>query len=300
MPEVVSGIPVKVIGGSFEFIQDGIDATSLRGGSISPNNPLGFDKDLVGGVPVAPPGLPDAFGTLGVVFSYGGPAFEGISCKHVLRDEGDRVDQRGPDISGAASTRPIGNVQEVGYGFHTPPTQKGESIDCALVKIDPSPIGGLPVSLPTPPGAWIREVNIGDGIAPVEMFFSKIRAKADMRGYELWKFGSSTGVRLTGRFGDLNIHEIRIGTDIFKNNFSVIETNSNPDFVLPGDSGSIIALRAKHTDDRDIFVAIGLLFAQIAGNNGVGLACNICHVIDKLNPAIPASRKLERNQWTKP
>lgn len=285
------GFEVKVLEGAFEFIQSSPKANFLRG-LFAPSNPLSFSEDVVGGVPVCPPSSPDDYGTLGVVFSFASRKFRGFTCQHVTSGS-LRIDQRGPDVGGLPTLRPSGEV-DTANTFLDEHTHVGvtETIDASVIEL--TKVGPLAPGLkyPPPPGAWIRGITQPSGTTTaVPLYFSAERASSELRRHTIWKFGATTGTVLKGRFDNYINLEYDVQGRKCINNFTIKHEKENQIFVLPGDSGSVLALDAFAGGSR-AFVAIGILFAQIVGSSNVGLACNISTVLDKVK-AVPKNRMVK-------
>lgn len=282
------GFEVKVLEGAFEFIQSSPKASFLRG-LFAPSNPLSFSDEVVGGVPVCPPSSPEDYGTLGVVFSYASNKFTAITCQHVAVGL-SRIDQRGPDVSGLPTLRPIGAVDTANTVLdehsHDGVT---ETIDVSVIQLSPAGPHNPGLKYPTSPGAWIRGITQSLGTTTVvPLFFSSERATPDLRHHVIWKFGATTGTVLKGRFDNYFNLEYDVQGRKCINNFTVKHEQDNQIFVLPGDSGSLLALDAFVGGTR-AFVAIGILFASIVGSSNIGLACNICTVLDRVK-TVPKKR----------
>jgi len=283
---------VKVLEGEFTQIPKS-NALFLRGRHTA-RNPLPFTAELVGGIPIANPLRHFAFGTLGLVYSAGVTQF-GITCKHVI-DSGYQVDQLSTEGSLPVS-RTLGHVGAA-VGSPTPNhTLDGrtESLDCALVKLS----SGDGVLLP-PTGGWIRGLTHQLDTEPsaggtIPMYYSKRQILGRDKGAKIWKFGVGTGTITIGRLDTTNHATLDVGGIPHTKNFTVHPYhNRNGTFVVPGDSGSILAIEAM-VDGRRAFIAIGVLFATLVSNMSVGLACNINHVIDAL--ALPIPKRLLKTHW---
>lgn len=291
LPSVMDGVPVKILEGSFELLspQSAVLAAST---STKPNNPLGFGDALVGGAPIARPGHADDFGTLGVVQSVVGGTWEGLTANHVVTGNAV-VEQVGPVAAGVSTTRPIGNVIRAKNSNHS---HNGvtETLDCASLQLV-QPFAGIPPSVFPPAGdGWIREVNAPNGaLAGVPLFYSTRRVRQSDSAFKLWKFGAAMGQVIYGRVLDTDVPEFQIGSQRYRNNFTVENfSDSNNDFLLPGDSGSLLVAEALVNGNRAI-VAIGILFARISNGLRVGLACNVSHVLDAITPTIPGERLID-------
>ncbi len=303
LPPSIYGVPVKVVEGCFEFLAPARTASFLAGSTISPKNPLKFTDDLVGGVPIAPPGKPKEFGTLGVVLSATDGSFLGLTCQHVVGNKNKPFDQRGPDTaSGQPVTRPIGKVTAAIRKNHThTKTLTTETIDCAVLGFSQPPAAFPPIVFP-PAGRWVQGLSHPAGQSPVgsvvvPMFFSKTRVKAAHSIFDVYKFGSATGGVLIGRIRDVDNLFFSVNGQGFSNNFTVEHRDANQRFVTPGDSGAILALRAE-VSGAPAFVAIGILFAAIDTSGSIGLACNMSQILDGLNPDIPAVQQII--SWQRP
>lgn len=289
LPRSMDEVPVKVLEGGFELIPG--SAVQLQGLFTKPKNPIPFTADLVGGVPISPPNLPDAFGTLGVVLQEAAGGWIGVTCQHVAKGSGSRVEQLGPNSAiGAGTSRDIGVVKTaVKKKIAHSVDGDLETVDCASVLLDQTP--GI-IFPPTSEG-WIQGVNQSP---PVPLYFSNTRMSAFHKNFHAWKFGSATGEAVTGKIKDTSSLQFDIGNLRYENNFSVVFDRfsvpslfSTNEFLIPGDSGSIVALEAKVNGAR-AFVAVGVLFAQLTTNHNVGFACNMRHVIDALQIQVPANR----------
>ncbi len=290
----VDGFPVKVLEGTFELLQTQTGSL-LRSGSIKPANPLGFGDPLVGGVPIAPPGSPDSFGTLGVVFSKAGEWF-GLTCHHVV-DSSPTVEQVGPIASGVSTTRPIADViRKVNSDHFLDGTT--ETVDCASLEMKQLPAGVPQIVFPDFSSGWIRGVNTSPGQVNVPVFYSTRRVELSDNRFVIWKFGAATGEVVQGRVLDTDTPDHLVNNKRHRNNFTVKQVNGD-DFLTPGDSGSIIALEAS-VGGKPAFIAVGVLFAKIDNSLRVGLACNMNHVIDALGLAakLPSERLVDT--WQRP
>jgi hypothetical protein len=297
LPASVEGVPVKVLEGSFELLAP--EAVELRGGTTRPKNPLPFTDPLVGGIPISPPNRPDAYGTLGVEFTDEDDSKIGITCQHVAGNPGAHVDQLGPvSATGADTSRDIGTVGKSVKKRYTHLIDGDvETVDCASVILDTA--GGI--AFPPETEGWIRGVN---QTPPVPLYFSNSRMNAFHKNFRAWKFGSATGRAVIGKIFDTGSLQFDIGGIRYVNNFSVkFDRNADPslpstgEFLIPGDSGVVIALEASVNGNR-AFVAVGVLFAQLTTNRNIGFACNMRHVIDALQLKIPANRLID--SWAKP
>lgn len=290
--EQIGDFRVKVLEGQFMPIPQA-NALFLRGRTVK-QNPPALTAELVGGIPIATPINHFAFGTLGLVYTAGANRF-GITCKHVI-DSSFQVDQLGLEGSLRVS-RTLGHVAAA-VGSPSPNhTLDGrtESLDCAMVEISSRSEVVLP-----PRGSWIRGLTHPLDAEPsasevVPLYYSKRQILGRDKGARIWKFGMGTGTIAIGRLDTTNHATLDVGGVPYTKNFTVhAYHNRNGTFVLPGDSGSVLAIEAR-VDGGRAFVAIGVLFATLAGNMSVGLACNINHVIDALNLPIP--RRLRKSEW---
>lgn len=299
VPKKLGIVPIKVVEGSFQLIAK--KAAFLRAAGTAPKNALPFTAPIVGGAAICPPLKPTEFGTLGVVFSQDGTSFLGLTCEHVIRPNSS-VDQRGPDQGGNFDTRSLATVQMKRFG-NTEHSKTGriETIDCSILKIDTTEPVATPVL--TPPGGeyWIRGISYIDGQIPqaataVPLYFSSIPVSNEFVAFEMWKFGAAQGELVKGKLRDSNTGFFDVGGRSFENNFTVEHNDANR-FITPGDSGSIIALRAK-VNGSLAFVAVGILFATLEENGYIGLACNMSQVLDSMKPAIHSSRII--SSWQLP
>ena len=121
-----------------------------------------------------------------------------------------------------------------------------------------------------------------------------------MRGFTIWKFGSTSGLIEKGAFRDFDNLEFQVGSKVFTNNFTVTHEDGNQTFVLPGDSGSILALEAQVKNSSGVlekaFVAIGVLFASIKGSSFTGIACNMAHVLSALDSVLPTNSRIPKER----
>ena len=284
LPPSIDGIPVKVLEGTFDLLP--AKAVQLRGLFNKPKDPIPFTDELVGGIPIAPPNHPEAFGTLGVVLSDSAGDWLGITCEHVAKRFGSDVEQLGPDNAAGPTSRRIGTVaRAVNKAFNHSVDGDKETIDCASITLDQLPGVTLPQL-----GGRIRGVNHSP---PVELYYSNTRMESLHKSYKVWKFGSATGEAVKGIIKDTSSLQFDIGNVRYENNFSVVFDRfaiprmfSTSEFLIPGDSGSIVALEANVNGNR-AFVAVGVLFAQLSTNPNIGFACNMRHVIDALKLKIP-------------
>ncbi|MFO1002906.1 MAG: hypothetical protein U0936_21455 [Planctomycetaceae bacterium] len=299
VPKKSGTVPVKVVEGNFQLVAK--KAAFLRASGTTPKNALPFTVPVVGGAAICPPQKPYEFGTIGVVFSKDGTEYLGMTCEHVIR-QNSLVDQRGPDQGGNPDTRSLATVQLKKFG-NTKHSETGrkETIDCSIVEIDvTTPI--VPPVLPPPIGEyWIRGISYTDGETPqaataIPLYFSNIPVRNAFVAFEMWKFGAAHGELVKGKLRDSDTALFNVGNVSFENNFTVEQRDGNR-FVTPGDSGSIIALRAK-VNGNPAFVAVGVLFATLEDNGYIGLACNMSQVLDSLQPAIHSSRII--SSWQLP
>lgn len=272
-PRMVEDVPVKVLEGKFELLSSAIS---------HPANPLPFDQAMQGGVPVAPKGSPQAFGTLGVILQETTGLLVGLTNAHVI--SGGLAVQLGPidPATGQDTVREVGNVSP-SRSF------KGEvgstvlrSVDCALVTL----ASGL-IPSPTP---W--EIRGFTGEAR-EMFLAKRPIRSSDRSLEVWKFGAASGALLIGKLHDLDVELIRIGGQNFVHTFSVRHRDGNNTFVIPGDSGSVLGFKTKvatPVGTKKAFVLFGLLFAQLDGDSSVAYACQIRDVVQPLKLDVDPDR----------
>ncbi len=286
---------VKVLEGHFTHIP-GSNALYMRG-SHGAQHQLPFSAALVGGIPIANPNNHFAFGTLGLIHSDGSTQF-GLTCKHVV-DSGFQVDQLG-----MVGSLPVGRgIGHVGRTLGSPSPNhtlngRSESLDCAVVEL----VSGSGVVLP-PTGSWIRGLTHQLDSEPaagqtIPMYYSKRPILGRDKGAKIWKFGVGSGTITIGRLDTTNHATLDVGGIAYTKNFTVHPYhNRNGSFVVPGDSGSILAIEAL-VDGNPAFVAIGVLFATLASNMSVGLACNINHVMDALRLPIP--KRLLRSNWELP
>lgn len=270
------GVPVKVLEGRFELLSP--PTVSLVHATLTePKNPLGFAETIVGGIPIAPPGQSTKFGTLGVVQSVPG-GWLGLTCQHVVGAQGATVEQLGPPIAGTPSVRPLGTVSKAFNDDFTTPSGVVETLDCAAVKIDQTPS----MVLPALPGGFIRDVNSG---TQTRLVYATTRVNQGHVSREVWKFGAATGALRIGTVVDFDRLELTLPSGRkTKNNFTV-KAPSNNHFVEDGDSGSLLALKVQ-IGGQPAFLAIGILFARLAGSENVGVGCNMCEVLRALSPGI--------------
>ncbi len=294
LPRTVDGIPVKVLEGCFCLLPG--EAVELRGLFTKPKNPILFTAELVGGIPIAPLNHPEAFGTLGVVLADSAGDWLGITCQHVANGIGSIVEQLGPDNAAGSTSRRIGTVVRAVKAVHKHSVdQDRETVDCASVTLDQT----AGVVLPQGSNGWIRGIN---QTPPIPLFYSMTRMEAVHKSYTVWKFGSATGEAVQGTILDTNSLQFDIGNVRFENNFSIeFDRFATPamfspsEFLIPGDSGSIVALEVQVNGNR-AFVAVGVLFARLSTNPNIGFACNMRHVIDALKIDIPTDRLI--TSWT--
>lgn len=149
----------------------------------------------------------------------------------------------------------------------------------------------------------MRQLNDGTGPIPqkLPLYFSTVPASSSMRPHEIWKFGASLGNVVKGRFEDLLFAEYLIEGKLYKNSFTVRHEDGNQTFVLPGDSGSIMALLGQ-VDGKRAFIAIGILYATIAGQSEIAIGCNMSHVLSALNryniQSVPPTMLVEPDDLT--
>ncbi len=268
LPRMFEDVPVKVLEGKFELLSSAIS---------HPTNPLPFDQAMQGGVPVAPKGSPQAFGTLGVILRETTGLLVGLTNAHVIG--GGLAVQLGPidPVSGQDTVREVGNVSrsfkgDIDDGFEL------RSVDCALVT--------LASSLVPSPTPW--EIRGFTGEAR-EIFLAERAIETSDRSLEVWKFGAASGVVLIGKLHDLDVELIRIGGEDFVHTFTVRHRDGNNTFVIPGDSGSVLGFKTK-VGTKKAFVLFGLLFAQLDGDSSVAFACQIRDVVKPLNLNVEAAR----------
>jgi predicted flap endonuclease-1-like 5' DNA nuclease len=286
---IYNGIRVKVVEGTFHLItKKGFFLT----GQANPQSPLDFSTAISGGIPIAPSGDLDDFGTLTLVTDIiegGKQKFIGITCNHVVKSDNAKIHQLGKKTS---RNRHIANVK-----MTIPPKDrnatKEESVDCAYVV----PLSGnTNFSLP-PSGVWARGLSHSinespDASTKTEILIASRKVNPHDVGFELWKFGSGLGTLIQdGIICNYEEEVYEIDGNKFYGNFSVSLRNKNAALATGGDSGSLLAIRAK-VNNKIVFVAVGILFALLE-NKTVGLACNMSEVIKALKLEIPKDRLVE-------
>ncbi|MDA1231737.1 MAG: hypothetical protein O2856_13265, partial [Planctomycetota bacterium] len=293
VPKSAGTVPVKVVEGNFQLIAK--KASFLRSSGTSPGNALPLTEPVVGGAAICPPGNPQAFGTVGVLFSSDGTSYFGLTCQHVVRKESNLVDQRGPDLNGNPVTRLLASVklEKFRHWKHSK-TGRMETIDSGLIEVDTATPVVPPVAAPPSGEYWIRGITHNMNQPPqsataIPLYFSSIPVRNAFVAFDMYKLGAGRGELVIGKLRDSDTAFFNVGQVRFENNFTVEHRDANQRFVTPGDSGSIIAIRAK-VDNRLAFVAVGILFATLEVNGFVGLACNMSQVLDALKPAVEESR----------
>ena len=275
LPSTHEGLRIKVVEGTFHLLS-GLNGILLRGAS-HPANPQPFDRELLGGIPIAPESDPSDYGTLGVI-SKSGTQTIGLSCQHVVKGStGSDVLQLGPnksmrDIFSVIKTiLPADRNIDVGGIV--------ESVDCASVEVK----GDSAVMLP-PDGVWTREISTPSA-SRVPLVFGNRDLIPEDRELPLWKFGNGSGEKMEGRISILRHDLVIINSLGYENNFSITREDSGRTFATPGDSGSILALEATaemEGIETDCFVIAGILFAALE-DSSVGLGCTMVRVLKALN-----------------
>lgn len=269
--EAIDGVPVKVVEGSFSLISE--SASFLRGLS-TPITPVTFSDPIVGGAGIAPTGNPSAFGTLGLVAVSSNKKAYGISCQHVVSNSVEQIDPNG-------SRRIIGSIK-----LSRPPEKdfkRGsitESLDCSLVEFINTP--NAAIKFPSI-GNWIH------GFAG-DIYLAGRRVNSSELDKPIFKFGVGSGHHVEGRIEALNRDVIIDGVPYYNNYSVVLAEDSGRTFAIPGDSGSVLAVKAN-VNSQPAFVVIGILFARLDGETAVkvGIACNMNYVLHalKLEGEIP-------------
>lgn len=277
------GIPVKVVEGTFDLITA---KGFFLSGTQPPKEALPFTEEIVGGIPIAPPNDLDDFGTLGLATTIQDQVRQliGVTCQHVVKQQPKtrQIDDVGDD-------REIGRtlVSILPANRNQTFSSVTESVDCASLDLR-APQGDPPLNEP-PDGTWARGIShpvneVPSAATAIPILFATRRANAIDTRLPLWKFGNGSGIRMEGRIDILNNQAIYINRLRYRNNFTVHLNNANGNFASPGDSGSLLAIEAKATLDgvpRDVFIAIGVLFAALHDGT-TGLGCNMSHVIKAL------------------
>ncbi len=267
----IDGVPVKVVEGSFSLLSE--SASFLRG-LAQPMTPISLADSIVGGAAIAPPSNPSAFGTLGLVAISETKQPFGISCQHVVSNSVDQLDSDG-------RTRAIGSVKA-----SRPPDKdfkRGtvtESLDCALFEFLRNP--NVPLKFPDR-GNWVHGFS-------GKIYLAGRRVNSSELDKPILKLGVGSGELMEGRIEALD-RDVHINGVPYFNNYSVVlAEDSGRTFAVPGDSGSVLLVKAL-VDSRPAFVVIGILFARLDGDVAVkvGIACNMSYVLHalKLEREIP-------------
>lgn len=291
LPTEYDGIPIKVVEGTFRTLSG--DSGRFLRGSCDPASPIALQEPVVGGVPIAARENRCDFGTLGFAF-LAANSLLGLTCHHVVKNQSNTIVQLGTSHSWrelatvAASIKPN---QRNGV----PPMILTESVDCALIEVNATDQDSSedvePITNPPAGFIWTRGLSHGVNASPPDTPVRKIYlatstiTKGNTDGFPLYKFGNGVGELMQGRVGNTAHGPVWINVDDgrydFKNNFTVHRNDSGRGFVVGGDSGSIVALRAL-VNGEEAFVAIGVLFAAL-DDETVGLACSMRNVIRALD-----------------
>ena len=221
---------------------------------------------------------------MGIVVEEVSGALKGITNEHVSTTFVNTV-QLG--TGGHSDIRPVGVVSK---SLRGPNEDSTRSVDCARIDVNTAQVTNVLENAvrdfshsPNPP---LVDTN-------VDILYADRHIEGQDTVLQAVKFGAATGVSMSGTIqGTANTEVTILGTD-FPGVMLVEGENS---FNPPGESGTALLLKTKKSNGDPVFVVAGIIFAQLDGNNKVGVACHFVDVMLALELDIPPASRI--SDWS--
>ncbi|QDU51437.1 hypothetical protein [Gimesia panareensis] len=277
LPTAINDTPVKVVQGTFELADSntpiGINATGH--GILDPPDP---EESLIGGQPIAQASTPNKFGTLGIVFGENGANY-GITNKHVAARPKKviRLTESG--------SQQIGKVEKsIASGRTDDQTNEVYFCDASYLSLDLPKVPDVVKNVETVPYKIEGYDDLPSGMQ-LDIFFSNRIVDNHESNCPVYKFGARTGELKEGFLASTTA-EVVIVSGPPKRNL-LLAASELEGFLLPGDSGSLLLMKADvkdetSGDDKLVWMVIGIVFAQLQASSKVAFACQISQVIKRL------------------
>jgi hypothetical protein len=252
LPDYIDGYPTDILEREFESLGDCIPtdsivntAEAIGSGNSTFHNTL--VRPLRGGIPIAAEGTPNNWGTLGILGFGNDRKYYGLTCSHVVNQQGKQGDTVNsiviqPPSSSSTASRTIGEVID---------SVRDDQVDVSIIEINESVEAEFGQIYDERTNSQRLSIQLNEGNA-------QLGRSAFLAG------AASNPIRKArGRIQCIKGHIRTTDNHVFYDQIFVDKFKlSDADIIKPGDSGSILLMTGLQYSSSLRHSAIGIVHAK--------------------------------------